>query len=184
MRRIVFAVLAFTGMRVGELQNLREEDVDRQRGWIQVMSRPGAETKTKRSRKIPIHPVLLNLLRTYRRRTGAFFFSAEPSPKYREGGHQVSPKHLNEGFQVLAKKLGMLVGRDSGYTLHALRRFFETFTVNAGTPQRAIDTWMGHRGDKSMGSVYYSLSEAESSAMMAKVPFSLEPARLAGERSE
>jgi site-specific recombinase XerD len=61
-RRIVFAVLAFTGMRVGELQNLREEDVDRQRGWIQVVSRPGAETKTKQSRKIPIHPVLLNLL--------------------------------------------------------------------------------------------------------------------------
>jgi len=182
-RRIVFAVLAFTGMRVGELQNLREEDVDRQRGWIQVESRPGAETKTKQSRRIPIHPVLLNLLRTYRRRSGPFFFSAEPSPKYREGGHQVSPKHLNEGFQVLAKKLGMPVGRDSGYTLHALRRFFETFTVNAGTPQRAVDTWMGHCGDKSMGSIYYSLSEVESSAMMAKIPFSLEPARSAGEGS-
>jgi integrase len=182
-RRMVFAVLAFTGMRVGELQNLRDEDVDRQRGWIQVASRPGAETKTKQSRKIPIHPLLLNLLRAYRRRTGPYFFSTEPSPKYPEGGHRVSPKHLNEAFQAIAKKLGMPVGRDSGYTLHALRRFFETFAVNAGTPQRAVDTWMGHRGDKSMGSIYYSLSDADSSAMMAKVPFSLEPARLAGEGS-
>lgn len=182
-RRVIFAVLAFTGMRVGELQNLRDVDVDRQRGWIHVVSRPGAETKTKQSREIPIHPVLLDLLRTYRRRTGPFFFSAEPSPKYRDGGHRVSPKRLNETFQTLAKNNGMIVGRDSGYTLHALRRFFETFTVNAGMPQRAVDTWMGHRGDKSMGSVYYSLSEVESSALMAKIPFSLEPACPAGEGS-
>jgi integrase len=155
------------------------EDVDRQRGWIQVVSHLGAETKTTQSRKIPIHPVLLNPLRMYRRRTGPYFFSAEPSPKYREGGHQVSPKHLNEAFRLLAEKLGMPVGRERGYTLHALRRFFETFTVNAGTPQRAVDTRMGHRGDKSMGSVYYSLSEAESLAMTAKVPFSRRTATFA-----
>jgi integrase len=182
-RRVVFAVLAFSGMRVGELQNLREFDVDCEGGWIEVVSRPGAETKTKQSRKIPIHPVLLSLLRAYRRRSGPSFFSAEPSAKYPDGGHRVSPKHLNEAFQALAKKLGMPVGRDSGYTLHALRRFFETFTVNAGTPQRAVDTWMGHCGDKSMGSVYYSLSEVESAAMMARVPFSVEPAHSASECS-
>jgi integrase len=67
----------------------------------------------------------------------------------------------------------MPIGRESGYTLHSLRRFFETFCINSGMPQRAVDVWMGHRSDKSMGAVYYSLSDAEWQAMMAKVPFSL-----------
>jgi len=45
------------------------------------------------------------------------------------------PKKLNEDFQRIADKLGMPIGRESGYTLHALRRFFETFCINAAVPQ-------------------------------------------------
>jgi integrase len=173
-RGLLFAVQGFTGMRVGEVQNLRQEDVDLQAGWFHVRSRPGAETKTRQSRKVPIHPVLRALLGGSRRRSGPYFFSAEPSEKYPAGGHQISAKHLNEAFQNVARRLGMPVGRESGYTLHALRRFFETFCINSGAPQRAVDVWMGHRSDKSMGAVYYSLSDADSQTLMAKVPFSIE----------
>lgn len=41
----------------------------------------------------------------------------------------------------------------------------------AGIPQRVIDTWLGHRSDRSMGSVYYRLSDTDSRAFMEKVPF-------------
>jgi integrase len=174
-QRVVFGCLAFTGMRVGELQHLREEDVDLTSGWIHIVSRPGAETKTKLSRRVPIHPVLVDLLRLWGRRKGQLYFSAPPSPKYAGGGHRISAKHANETFQRLACKLGMPVGREAGYTLHALRRFFETFCVNSRVPQRAVDVWMGHRSDRSMGAVYYSISDSESQAMMANVRFSLEP---------
>lgn len=173
-RLLLFAVLAFTGMRVGDLRRLRQEDVDRRAGWFHVVSRPGAETKTRQSRRIPIHPVLLKLLAGYKCGKGPLFFCAEPSPKYPGGGHQISDKKLNEEFQRIADKLGMPIGRESGYTLHALRRFFETFCINSAVPQRAVDVWMGHRGDKSMGAVYYSLSDGESRAMMDKVPFLLD----------
>jgi integrase len=50
------AVLAFTGMRVGELRRLRPDDVGLAGNWVHVRSRPGAETKTKESRKVPIIP--------------------------------------------------------------------------------------------------------------------------------
>jgi integrase len=170
-RRITFAVLAFTGMRIGELEHLRDQDIDLSDRWIHVVSRPGAETKTRLSRRIPIHPVLADLLRERRRPSGPFFFSAAPSPKYPEGGHHIRAKGVNEAFQGIARTLGMPTGRETGYTLHALRRFFETFCVNSGVPQRAVDVWMGHRSDKSMGAVYYSLSDTESQAMMTKVPF-------------
>lgn len=54
-RRTQYAVLAYTGMRSGELQRLRVEDVDLKGNWIHVVSREGAETKTGYSRKVPIH---------------------------------------------------------------------------------------------------------------------------------
>jgi integrase len=180
-RRVLFATLALTGMRVGELQHLRDIDVDLPTGWVHVVSRPGAETKTKVSRKIPIHPDLLELLRRWRRPKGPFFFSATPSPKCREGGQKISAKRANEDFQRVARRLGMPVGREAGYTLHALRRFFETFCVNSGVPQRAIDVWMGHRSDRSMGAIYYSLSDADSEAMMSRVPFNLDPPASGGD---
>jgi len=69
----------------------------------------------------------------------------------------------------------MPVGREAGYTVHALRRFFETFCVNSGVPQRAVDLWMGHRSDRSMAAIYYSISDAESKAIMVRVPFGFAP---------
>ncbi len=62
-------------------------------------------------------------------------------------------------------------GRDGGFTLHSLRHFFETFAVNEGIPQRVVDSWLGHRSDRSMAAVYYKLKDEDSQRFMAKVPF-------------
>ena len=55
--------------------------------------------------------------------------------------------------------------------MHSLRGFFETHCVNAGIPQRVIDTWLGHRSDQSMAAVYYKLSDVDSQRFMEMVPF-------------
>ena len=66
--------------------------------------------------------------------------------------------------------------------MHSLRHFFETFTVNEGIPQRVVDTWLGHRSDRSMAAVYYRLKDEDSQTFMAKVPFGAGlPAAGAGE---
>jgi len=83
----------------------------------------------------------------------------------------MSTKRLNEQFARLAEDLGLPTGREDGYVIHSLRHFFETFTVNAGTPQRAVDAWLGHRSDKSMAAVYYRLGDEDSQSFMGKVPF-------------
>ena len=83
---------------------------------------------------------------------------------------------LNDEFVRLAGILRYQTGRESGYVLHSLRHFFETFTVNAGIPQRVIDTWLGHHSDRSMGAVYYRLSDADSQSFMTKVRFGTKPA--------
>jgi integrase len=48
--RTMVAVLAFTGMRSGELQRLRPEDLDLRGNWIHSRSRRGHETKTREDR--------------------------------------------------------------------------------------------------------------------------------------
>jgi integrase len=73
------------------------------------------------------------------------------------------------------------VGRPAGLAIHSLRHFFETFCANAGIPQRAVDTWLGHHSDKSMAAVYYRLRDEDSQAFILRVPFGAgEPAADAG----
>jgi len=101
-----------------------------------------------------------------------YYFTALPSRKYPGGDHFINVKHLNVSLQRLAKKLQMPIGRkQDGLVVHSLRHFFETYCVNVGIPQRVVDVWMGHTGDKSMGRVYYHLAEKESQGFMRKVSF-------------
>lgn len=177
------ALLAFGGLRSGELQRLQHLDVDLDANWVHVVSRVGAETKTGRSRKLPIHPRLRPLLEAMGAPKRTWFFEAPPSPKYPAGGHYINNKHLNDEFVALMKELELPAGRNGGFTVHSLRHSFETICVNAGIPQRVIDTWMGHWSDRSMASIYYKLADDESQRFMKMVPFGTgEPAADAGDR--
>ena len=166
------AVLGFTGMRAGEVQRLQPEDIDLTGNWIDIESREGLETKTGLSRKVPIHSRLRPLLEAISKQARPWAFTRPPSKKYHAGNQPLNIKKLNEQFQQVLHKLGLPTGRKKGgFTLHSLRHFFETFTVNAGVPQRVVDTWLGHRSDRSMAAVYYKLKGEDSQAFMKKVPF-------------
>jgi integrase len=175
------ATLSFTGIRIGELKRLRKEDVDLVGGWICVESRKGAETKTRESRKIPIHPVLLQLLKEQNNKPSPWFFTAAPSREHPTGDHCISEKKINAAFKKVAERLGLDVGRKAnGYVVHSLRHFFETVTINSRIPQRVVDLWTGHKSDKSMGRVYYTLTDEESQKFMSEVGFSLDANRSSG----
>jgi integrase len=61
----IFATLALTGMRVGELVHLVVEDVDLAGGWLLIQNKPelGWRIKTRNERQIPLLPELGELLR-------------------------------------------------------------------------------------------------------------------------
>lgn len=181
-RRGQLAVLAFTGMRSGELRHLRGEDIDLEGNWIHIVSRPGAETKTRTSRKVPIHPRLKPVLERLRPKSGRWLFEATPSRRYPQGGHWINPKRLNEDLQKILRRLELPAGRDGGYTVHSLRHFFETMAVNAKVPQLIVDKWLGHQGGHSMAKIYYAHDDAVHVEMMKEVPFGTGlPAALAGD---
>lgn len=169
--RAVLTVLAFAGLRSGEVRNLLVEDVDLANNWINVMSRPGAETKTGQSWKVPIHDRLRQVLEGLPRRSSGYFFVAGPSRKYPRGDHHISTDRLNESFRAIVESVGMTAGRDAGLTIHTMRHFFRTFATNAGVPERMIYKWLGHAPDRSMGNTYYNPSDEDFQKAMKKVPF-------------
>ena len=91
-RKIQFATRSFTGMRSGELQRLRYEDVDLKTGWITIASREGAETKTRRSRKVPIHDRLRAILEDRPKTLRTWFFESQPSPATPKGATGSIPR--------------------------------------------------------------------------------------------
>ena len=109
------------------------------------------QEKTNVPVTVPIHPRLRPILEAVPKKSRPWFFTAAASNHCPTGEHWINPNALNKDFEGLLKKLGMPAGRKhGGFTLHSLRGFFETFCVNAGVPQRAVDTWLGHRSDQSM----------------------------------
>ena len=165
------AMLALTGLRAGELRHLRAEDVDVEGGWIHVRSRAGFETKTGEERKVPIHQRLREYLKEFDCPKRGWFFVAPPSNRYMDGNHHINTRRLNEAFKSLLGAEGLPTGRADGFTLHSLRRFFRTTTVNSGVPERVVDLWLGHRDTKDMGTIYYALDDETSQRFMLQVNF-------------
>ena len=181
----IASVLTFTGMRSGDCSRLRPQDLDLKGNWLHIISDEGRETKSGLSRKVPIHPRLRPTLERLPRHKRPWLFTAPPSNRYPAGDHHINTKRLNEYLVALLKKLNIRSGREDGYTTHSLRHSFETICVNAGIPQRVIDTWLGHASDRSMASVYYRLSDEDSQRFMLQVPFGTgKPAADAGDNKE
>jgi integrase len=165
------AVLAMTGMRSGELRRLRIEDVDLENGWIDIVSRPGLETKNRSSRRVPLHPQLRQVLHQHRMPSTGYVFACEPNQRRPAGGPWIDTHTLNVRFKKICQELGLATGRvRGGLTIHSLRRFLETHAVNQGVPQRCIDAWLGHTADRSMGAVYYTLTDEQSRDFMNRLP--------------
>lgn len=167
----LLATLAFTGLRIGEAAALRPQDVDLDGGMLHVRGRGEWDPKTEGShRDVPIHVRLLAVLLVKSKGKGGTFFNAPASVPFPAGDHPVNPRDINEQFQALARACGFAVRRDDrGLTLHALRRFFKTFCMDAGVPKPMVDAWMGHRDQSDMDSFYYSSSKSKE--WMCKVPF-------------
>jgi integrase len=170
VRRPIIAVAAFAGLRIGEISRLRVVDVDFTNNWIHVVSRPGYETKSGDSWKVPLHPRLRKILEHLPRAGTGWFFSAQPSCKYPQGDHHINPKHANEDFAKVLKQQGIASGRDAGFTFHSLRASFKTICINSGIPKEVVDTWQNHGPDRAASHVY-KLTDDESQRFIRLTQF-------------
>lgn len=170
--RTILATLAFTGMRVGELQQLQPRHLDLDGGWIHIVSREDWQTKTGNSRKVPIHPRLRSYLQSLSRCKRPLVFCMITNGDNPNGCQPVDEGKLNDAAKKLAASIGLTVGRKvGGFVVHSLRHFFLTHCLNARVPKYAVDFWVGHTGDQSVGKQYYGLTDQELQELMNTVPF-------------
>jgi len=173
LNRNYMAVLMYAALRIGELQRLTPADIDLKEGFLNVNSTPGASTKTGGSRRVPIHadlhPYLKDALERARRSPLLFARNPDALPADRQPLNESTVLTL---VKRLATELGLPAGQArGGWTTHVFRHAFESYALNQGVPQRAVDVWMGHAGDGSMSRTYYHLDEENSVRLMAQLKF-------------
>ncbi len=140
----MFALIAYTGIRRGEMLRLRWLDVDFRRKLITARSLKQSRQKRETSRDIDMHPELETILTTYRanRHTGQYVICL---PK---AGEPITKEQANDAFhrtlmgtrwerRMPSGKKRVVIG------FHTFRHSFASNLAATGVDQRVIDRWMG-----------------------------------------
>lgn len=153
-----------TGMRRGEVFNLRWEDVSLDRKMLVVQ---GATAKSGKSRHIPLNKEALETLvgwKTQSKTDGLVF----PSSK---GGRF---DNVNTSWEAVLGEAGIL-----NFRWHDMRHHFASRLVMAGVDLNTVRELLGH-GDLKMTIRYAHLAPQIKAEAVAKLDFTLHPARHSG----
>ncbi len=127
---LLFAGL--TGVRKGELINLRWDDIDMSKRTVIIQNRPDFTTKTGRSRVIPMHPLVFQMLRE-RERSAKWVFPGDR-------GYQYNPNEMSHRFKVLIRKNNL----DERLHFHSLRHSCASMLVTEGVSLYHVQRILGH----------------------------------------
>jgi integrase len=131
---VVFAAL--TGLRRGEILNLRWSDFDADGPSLHIQSTDEYRVKGGKMRTIALHPQVREILDS-RPRDHKWVFCTSKGQPYR-GDH----------VQKLFKKSLRESGLPEHFHFHSLRHTFGTWAANAGVPIHIIKQMMGHSSVK------------------------------------
>jgi integrase len=150
--RIAFAILAYSGMRIGELEQLQWADVLLDRGELGLfhIRRGGSVgvTKDKDERFVPIHPRVRP------------FIDALPRI-----GELVLPHIAERQLLASLKRTCGECGLSRTFKLHSFRHHFASLCANHHVAYRKALAWLGHSSSDILD-LYYHLHDEESEAAM------------------
>jgi integrase len=133
----IYAVLADTGLRIGELIHLTWADIDFKQNVIKVRSKEGWRTKTGNERAIPMLARVRELIRKQPRRGNWVFTFIDPG-QVNGAGRKVSARRLLDYLQRKLKGLGL-----TGH-LHTFRHSFTSNAIAKGIPTEIVRGMLGH----------------------------------------
>lgn len=131
--QVVLAIGFWTGLRQGEILNLRWEQVDLSRGTIRL--EPGT-TKNAEGREVPLIPEVHTLLTEWRQKTREHASRCPWVCQYR--GNRMT--HFRRSWVEGTQKAGL-----SGKLFHDLRRSAVRNMVQAGIPEGVAMRMSGHK---------------------------------------
>lgn len=123
-----------TGMRLSELINLKEKQLDFGRSQIKVLG------KGNKERIIPVSSDLIKNIEDYRRLKKREFEKTEDSLLVTEKGKKLYPKYA---YLLVNRHLGEAGSLDKK-SPHVLRHTFATHLMNGGADLNAVKELLGH----------------------------------------
>jgi integrase len=176
----VILALAHTGTRISELAGLRWNDINLAQGVLVVADERSSHRKRqlgtvrtakgRRSRSIPIHPELHQLLASLEHKPDGYVFHAAQGGRLRSRNvlqmfinDVIEP--LKERFQAPSGDIGFEHGR-----LHSFRHFFCSQAFIGGASEGEIKEWLGH-ADSKMVEHYRHLRGEDAKRKMANIDF-------------
>lgn len=131
LRKIVLFT-AMTGLRLGEVLNLRWEDVDMERRMVLVHSTVGYQVKGGKIRSVPLNQTAFELLNSFKEREGIVF-------RGKRGGHAYG-NHVSGRFRKAVRAAGL----DEKLHFHSLRHSFASQLVQKGVSLYMVQRLLGH----------------------------------------
>ncbi len=129
----VVGVAVLTGLRRGEILNLRWSDVDLIRRVIQIHSSGTFKTKRGKRRTVPLNEVAYRLLATKAAHTTSEYV-------FTFRGRKIAEYWLSHRFKFYIRKAGL----PEGLHFHSLRHTFASWLVQDGVSLYAVQRLLGH----------------------------------------
>jgi len=178
VRALVYRVLAYTGMRYGELRSITvgQLNLDVESPFIELRA---ANEKARRGAHIPLRVDLICALREYldvKLKSARTTASNNKAPIPVTLDPQVRlftlPEKLTRVFDLDIKFAGIAKRDSNGRTVdvHALRHTFGTMLARAGVPLQQTQALMRHSDPKITANVYTHLGVVDGFAAVTRLP--------------
>jgi len=152
--RLAFAIMAYAGLRIGEVEQLRWLDIvtkDNVHAMIHVR-RGGSNgtTKDRDERFVPVHPRIGELLKAHKKTDGLIF-------------RGITERKLLARLKELCAECEF--DDPTQYKLHSFRHHFASMCANHQVAHRKTLAWLGHSSSE-MLDLYYHLHDEDSQQTM------------------
>lgn len=143
--KTIILLLASSGLRVGELRNLKISDIDMNSEPATIRIK-GLTAKERKSRTTFFSSESKQVLQTYldHRKNNGHQLTEESFLFATNDGSQMSYQNLQFILNNVFKKVSKKEGKRYGLHAHSLRKFFKTQLIAAGVPGPIVDRLSGH----------------------------------------
>jgi len=159
----VFGVL--TGLRISTILSLKWNQIDIKNRLLSIENSSTFKTKSGRNQVIPIHPLLIDILKDSKKKDIEYVFAQTrgliPKP--------YSLTHVSYSFKKAIRKAGL----DDKFHFHSLRKTFGTWLLKSGASIYEVSKLLGHSNITTTTMHYASLSTSQLHNVVGRIDFDI-----------
>jgi integrase len=174
-QKLMLMLGLFTGLRLGDVVNLRWADIDAKPGFIVVLPMKVSRLGKVKKVELPIHPALQRVLEEHRANAGGEELFLAERKLYAENAANITGP-MQEFFRSCGITTNEQVEKNSERRraivrvgFHSLRHSFVSLCAKAGAPQHVVQRLVGH-GSPAMTEHYTHLDDAQKQAAVRALP--------------